>query len=1627
MAFEDPWTRLARRVGLETTYRDAWGTEREAPQETVQRVLGALGLGDDPVAAELRVRRRSEARLIEPVVIARTGAAAQAILALPATRHGDVTVELLLEDGTSERRQHDFNALSLVETIDLAGEKFDRRALDLPADLPLGYHTIAVTFEGARADSRLIVAPPKCFQPWCEDAEDDGRYWGMAVQLYALRTPRNWGIGDFSDLEDLVERAAALGADAVGVNPLHALFPDEPERVSPYSPSTRLYRNYLYLDVEAIDEFADCEEAQALVSSLDFQRELGRLRAMPLVDYAGVSAAKLRVLRLLFQHALVHGSKAFEAYRERHGSTLRRLATFEVLRATLSASDFSQRDWRGWPEPYRDPDSKETARFAADHADEVGFHEWLQFVIDEQAQRAGARARAEGMKLGLYADLAVGADAGGSEAWWNQQTVVSGLSIGAPPDNLSPQGQDWGLPLFNPVTLREQGLLPFVQMIRSAMLGAGVLRIDHVLGLIRLYCIPWGMKADQGLYVRYPVDELLAVIALESVRARCMVVGEDLGTLPPGVGETLRKAGILSYKVLYFEQDDAHFKNPRDWPEHALGCIGTHDLPPLGAFWRGEDIALRERLGLVDPETARRWQEDRSREREGLKALARSVEPELALSNEAPPARALYVALARGAPRLVMVQFEDLLPEAQQVNLPGTYDEHPNWRYKLPFDLAAMFADNRVLDVVQAVAAERGGPRRMPDEEVANPIAVPSATYRLQFNADFTFDDAIGILPYLAALGVTHVYASSYMSARAGSTHGYDVTDYGMINPEIGGEEGFGRFVAALRAEGLAQILDFVPNHMGVNKSGNVWWLDVLEWGPGSPFAGYFDIDWQSPHRLLHGKILLPLLGDQYGVMLESGELVLRFDSGSGGLAVWYHDHCFPLRPDSYAEILRDCDHAACADAVRAFDELPSAGSPIHRPEARLKAAQAKAALAQLAQSDEGARTGIEGACAAVSADPARLHTLLERQNYRLAAWRTAADEINYRRFFDINDLAGIRVEEPEVFEAVHRGLARLFAEDAIQGVRIDHIDGLADPAQYLRRLQEFAQRYRPHGPKDKPDTVPMWVEKILAQDEALRPTWKSAGTTGYEVATLLTRLHVDPAGEGPLTELWHQISSDVRGFDAIAREAKHQTMASVLSSELERLADQLDRLAKQSTRTRDFTVARLKLALAEIVASMEVYRTYIAERGARDEDRRRLNHAVAVAKHHWRGPDVTALDFAHRALTGDLAQDESYDAADVAALVQRFQQYTGPVMAKSVEDTAFYRDARLLALNEVGGDPSRFGATAADFHASNNVRARHWPQTLLGASTHDTKRGEDARARLATLSEFPDDWRAAVQDWMARTASWRGVAGPTDADAYFLFQTLIASWPDMPDPSYPDRLAGYIEKALREAKLGTSWIDPDEAYERDCLAFARRCATDAEFIAAFEPFLARTVALGRMNSLAQTVLRLTMPGVPDIYQGSELWNLSLADPDNRRPVDYSLRTRMLRDEAPAWTSEDLVSGRTKIAVLRGLLRLRRRHPNLFATGDYQPLSAHGEDADRIVGFTRSNPRRTLLVLAGRRMAPLLDQEWIDWRRAHAALKLPPGRLWREVLTGRHLGSRDEVGVASLLGTRPASVWIADA
>jgi len=699
----DPLIALAEAVGLQTAYRDTWGRDLVIPRDTLAPVLRSLGFAGDPATALATHRRQNAERLLPAAIVLRHGRPFEAALSLRAGHeHESVALLLRREDGRETVTSHRVGDLALRGTAAVDGDH-ESRALPLPDDLPLGYHRIGVTVAGRSAEALVIAAPERAWNPWRSTRE---RLWGIAVQLYAVRSNRNWGIGDFTDLTGLLERAAAAGASAVGINPLHALFPDEPERISPYSPSTRLYRNPLYLDIEAISDFAASPEARALVASDEFQRRLDALRASDTVAYVDVAQLKFPLLRLLHaafgRTASPARRRAFTRYRTRQGRALHRLATYERLRELRSAEDLSQRDWRNWPVELQDPDSPAVAAFAEREADAIRFSEYLQWQIDEQLGACLRRARELRMPIGLYADLAVGVDAGGAEAWWNQKVVVQGLTVGAPPDLLNTQGQSWGLPLFSPVALAEQAFEPFIAVLRANMRHAGAIRIDHVLGLMRLWCIPDGHPPGDGAYLTYPIADLIAIVALESRRQRCVVIGEDLGTLPPGLGDILAASGILSYRVLYFEREGTAFHPAADYKPAALITIGTHDLPPLARWWHGDDLALRARLGSLTAEGLEPERQQRLRDRAGLARWAG-----LDHAGDAPPVVAIHRTLARAPSRILMVQLEDMIPEAPQMNVPGTIDEYPNWQPRLGADFATLFGDRQVLSTLEAIAGER--------------------------------------------------------------------------------------------------------------------------------------------------------------------------------------------------------------------------------------------------------------------------------------------------------------------------------------------------------------------------------------------------------------------------------------------------------------------------------------------------------------------------------------------------------------------------------------------------------------------------------------------------------------------------------------------------------------------------------------------------------------------------------------------------------------------------------------------------------------------------------------------------------------------------------------------------------
>ena len=871
---------------------------------------------------------------------------------------------------------------------------------------------------------------------------------------------------------------------------------------------------------------------------------------------------------------------------------------------------------------------------------------------------------------------------------------------------------------------------------------------------------------------------------------------------------------------------------------------------------------------------------------------------------------------------------------------------------------------------------------------------VPRATYRVQLNVGFTFEDLTAIVPYLAALGISHVYCSPYFRARAGSAHGYDVVDHNTFNPEIGGPEDFDRLVAELRAHGMGHILDIVPNHVGIMGADNAWWMDVLENGQASIYADHFDIDWNPASAALADKVLVPVLADPYGLVLERGDLELRFEAGLGSFAIHYHEHRLPLDPRTYPRIL---------DAVlaiernpqlerlrRLFGALPDRRGPSSEQIAerhRDKEAH-KRALAALAAANAAVRAALERAVADLAGrpgDPASfdpIHELLEAQAFRLAYWRVASDDINYRRFFDVNDLAALRVENGPVFEATHRLVLELVGRGVLDGLRVDHADGLYDPLGYFKRLTaRVAQVTASRGGHG----IYLVAEKITASFEKLPPQWPVDGETGYHFANVVNRLLIDSGSKTRMSRVYRTFVGEPRQWPDIAYQCQHLVLRRSLASELNTAANLLARIAHDDRRTRDFTRDSLRQALAEVIACFPVYRTYVTDTVA-DSDQRYIDWAIAAARRHASSTGQPALDFVRSALLLELPAASESARARIRRFAMKFQQITAPTTAKGIEDTALYRFNRLVSLNEVGGEPDLYGSSVTAFHADAQDRARLRPHEMLATSTHDTKRSEDVRARISVLSEMPGAWRQAADRWRRFNRTRRrdvgGLPAPSPDDEYLLYQTLIGTWPlEEPDEAaldaYRQRIEAYMLKAAREAKTRTSWSAGDAEYEEALTQFIRAALEPREgnlFLADFRAFNRRIVRFGLLNALSQTLLKLMAPGVPDIYQGNEVWHFSLVDPDNRRPVDYAGCRRMLQElqsaAAPqslaAALAADVADPRCKLLLHARSLQLRRRDPELFEKGEYLPLKVTGRRASHLCAFARRLEGRIAIVMAPR-------------------------------------------------------------
>jgi len=897
---------------------------------------------------------------------------------------------------------------------------------------------------------------------------------------------------------------------------------------------------------------------------------------------------------------------------------------------------------------------------------------------------------------------------------------------------------------------------------------------------------------------------------------------------------------------------------------------------------------------------------------------------------------------------------------------------------------------------------------------------IPQSTYRLQFNREFTFSDAIQAIPYLEELGISHCYASPYLRARPGSLHGYDIVDHRQINPEIGTGEEYERFVALLDEHGLGQILDIVPNHMGIMGSDNAWWLDVLENGEASAYADFFDIDWYPLKGELQGKVLVPVLGDQYGTVLDRGELRLTFDQAAGEFSICYFHHRFPIDPREYPRILgkklgeledrlgtKNADVLELQSLITAFEHLPSKeeSSPEKRAERVRDKEIHKRRLASLCSRSPAVSDFLERVVEKTNGFPGdtssfdQLHELIKKQAFRLAYWRVAADDINYRRFFDVNDLAALRQEDERVFHETHEFILRLLHAGKIDGLRIDHPDGLYDPQQYFARLQHAGNHSQHHY---------IVAEKILTGDEGIPENWPIDGTTGYNFLNLVNGLFVESVNEKKMNWIYRRFIGANVSFEELVYQSKKLVMDAYLNSELNLLANDLSRIALAERHTCDFTLKSLRDALTEIVALFPVYRTYGNEQLS-SSDRAYIHQAVDRAIASNSAAEVSVYEFIRELLLRERQESrpKHYQRAVVRFAV-RFQQYTSALMAKGLEDTSFYRYNCLVSLNEVGGDPLRFGVREEEFHLEMAKRAENWPHEMSATSTHDTKRSEDVRARIDVLSEMPLVWHRHVRRWrqLNRDKKTRLAAGdaPNANDEYLLYQTLVGAWPfeepDLPDETFVRRISEYMRKAMREAKTHTNWANPNQAYESAVLGFVEAVLKSRDFCESFVPFQKDTAYFGMLNSLSQTLIKLTAPGVPDIYQGTELWDFSLVDPDNRRPVDYKQRLAVLRElkkRSPADAecaqkqlcsiTQNMEDGRIKLHTIASTLSLRKQLPELFRDGEYLPLAVIGEKSRHVVAFARRLGDHWLIVAV-----PRLCAELLEYQR-----HLPCGsEIWRE-------------------------------
>ena len=1165
----------------------------------------------------------------------------------------------------------------------------------------------------------------------------------------------------------------------------------------------------------------------------------------------------------------------------------------------------------------------------------------------------------------------------------------------------------------------------------------GALIIDSIANYYQTFLHCTGDEEKSNSFIAMPFAEMISIIALESRRNRCLVIADNSHLLPEPQQRLLRQ------KKIFAGDDFLRIKNERrewfraaDYPAESVLRSSPPFLASLQCFWQGRDIALKVTEGLFGDDTAKekalvaraadRVQLLITLDHDHLLPEGYAVEQAGAVDMDQPLRTAIQVFLASSPGKIMLVPLVDLLGLADQAVPPCMLNQQ-FWQSPYSADLDDILGSEQIVSLFKLLCRERGFGNVRPsalisDRKNSALQQLPLAFYRLQLHKDFTFQQAAAILPYLRKLGISHCYLSPFLTARPGSGHGYDIIDHSTINPEIGRREDFENFLAVLEQQGMALVLDIVPNHMGIG-SDNQWWMDVLENGQASKYAPFFDINWQPQQADLVGRMLLPVLGDYYGKVLEDGQLQLSFDDHAGSFFIRYFDHTFPVSPKTLPPLLSydverlgkrlGAEHHSFQEFQHLIQTLGNLAGHEQYAEREIRHRNkevGKRSLARLCRKNLAIKEFVEENVILFNGVVGRpesfdlLHLLLEEQAYRLAFWRVAVDEINYRRFFDINDLAGLRMEEIEVYNQTHGLILDLVATGRLDGLRIDHPDGLYDPLTYFCRLQDSAagEVYEASNCCSEDGAVrqkkPLYivVEKILADFESLPANWPISGTTGYDFANYLNGIFVNKQAEKSFTAAYYRFIDQRVDYDQLLYDCKKLIIRFSMAGELNVLTSLLYQIARANRRTRDLTFNSLRDALIEVVCFFPVYRTYTGAGKISTQDAGFIEWALAKAEARYHLDDENVFGFIRSVLLLQ-TEDQEMEKERYLNFVRKLQQYTGPVMAKGFEDTFFYRYNRLLSLNEVGGNPRSFGISVAAFHQTNQSRCNHWPHAMLATSTHDSKRSEDVRARMNVLTETADAWQKRIKLWSMQNRSYKLKVGtrlaPSKNDEYGLYQNLLGAWPIIPfneqtRVGFIERMQENMLKTSREAKVHTSWTNQNLDYENSLNLFVAAIlnAGNEPFLKDFSDFAETVSWFGMCNGLSQVFLKLVSPGIPDIYQGNEVWRFNLVDPDNRRPVDFVRRQTMLSTLMEAMAAADgqpkdlhrdmlehLSDGRAKMYTILKTLQLRKQLADVFTNGSYLPLQISGDKKEHICAFAREKGGQLLVAVAPRLFVSLVD------------------------------------------------------